>query len=203
MLPNPHVLTDPPTVKINGDGNRRTLNGGNGHRRRVRHQIRNGYRHAAEAADTAVLLVDSGMSATEAIRRCGTNTNAYAAMKAIVECGSAALHNAVLKGGESFLPAGARVKNAAAAITAYRECSELERTLFRFATGATDDVVVLLRSLSPEQLVTTSQALGLDWVWDKMISPAMEAAETTVKPTSFTATNGNGRAAVSVEELTV
>jgi hypothetical protein len=199
MLPFPdHVETYPFAVKKNGNGNGRALNGGNGRHRRVRHQIHHGYRHAARKADTALLLVEAtGMSEAEAIKRCSTNPAAFYAMKAIVECGSTALYNAVLKGGEPFLPAGARVKNAAAAIAAFRECSKLERTLFWFATGATDDPVAMLLNLSPEQLVAASKALGLDWVWDKMISPVMEAAETTAEPTSFTATNGNGSVQVA------
>jgi hypothetical protein len=177
-------VQDPISAQPNGRGNGQAHhNGGNGHRR-VRHHIRDGYRHAAEAADTALLLVEAGMTATEAIRRCSTNTNAYAAMKAIVECGSAALHAAVLKGGEPFLAAGSRVRNAAAAISAFRECSELERALFLRATGATNDPVAMLLNLTPDQLIATSKALGFDWVWDKLIAPAMETepvAETTTE----------------------
>jgi hypothetical protein len=211
MLPSSdaHVLTPWTIVKLANtsarptNGNGQARNAGNGRRRRVRHQIRNGYRHAAEAADTAVLLVKGGMSATtEAIRRCGTNTNAFSAMKAIIECGSAALHDAVLRGGEPLLAAGARVKNAAAAITAFQKCSKSERGLFWLATGATDEPVRLLSSLTPDQLVATSKTLGLDWVWDRMIAPAMEVAEATTEPTNFTAVNGGDRAVpVSVEEL--
>jgi hypothetical protein len=202
MLPFPdHVETRPFAVKKNGDGNRRTLNGGNGHHRRVRPQIRHGYRHAARKADTALLLVEAtGMSEAEAIERCSTNPAAFYAMKALREAGSTTLYNAVLRGGEPMRTSWSHVRNAAAAISAFKKCSRSERGLFRLATGATNDPVAMLLNLNPDQLVATSKSLGLDWIWDKLIAAAMEAAETTAEPM---AVNGNGGAAVTIEELTV
>src|SRR5262249_11867471 len=87
-------------------------NGGNGRRRRVRHQIHHGYRRAVLRADTAVTLVENGMSVTEAIERCGISSNYYAAMKAVRESGDTDLYHAVLEGYESLFVAAARVKNA-------------------------------------------------------------------------------------------
>jgi hypothetical protein len=138
------------------------------------------------------MLVEAGMSVTEAIKRCSTDTNAFYAMKALREIGNVTLCNAVLKGDEAFLAAGSRVKNAAAAIAAFKKCSVLERELFRLATGATDDPVTMLLNLTPDQLVATSKALGLDWVWDKMIAAAMstEPAPETITQTTTKTTAG-------------
>ena len=166
------------------NGNGQARNGGNGHHhRRVRHQIHHGYRRAALKADTAIMLVESGMEVTEAIERCSTNPSAFYALKAVKESGDAALYDAVSEGDEPLLAAGLRVKNAAAAITAFKKCSGLERELFRLATGATDDPVTMLLNLKPDQVVATSKALGLDWVWDKMIAAAMETKKTTTETT--------------------
>jgi hypothetical protein len=165
------------------NGNGQARNSGNGHRRRVRHQIHNGYRRSALKADTAIMLVESGMEVTKAIERCSTGSNAFYAMKAVKESGDAALYDAVSEGDEPLLAAGLRVKNAAAAITAFKKCSGLERELFRLATGATDDPVTMLLNLKPDQVVATSKALGLDWVWDKMIAAAMETKKTTTETT--------------------
>jgi len=172
----------PPT---NGNGQARAAcNGGNGHQHhRVRRQIHHGYRRAALKAETALLLVEAGMPVVEAIERCSTNHSSFYAMKALRESGNTALYNAVLEGNESFLASGLRVKNAAAAITAFKKCSVLERGLFQLATGATDDPVTMLLNLKPDQVVATSKALGLDWVWDKMIAAAMETKKTTTETT--------------------
>jgi hypothetical protein len=156
-------------------------NGGNSHHRRVRHQIHNGRRRAALKADTAVMLVEGGMPVTEAIERCDTTTNYYAAIKAVRESEDPGLYQAVLEGFESLFPAAKRVKNAAVAIQAYRKCSPLEQAMVWGATGATADLEVLLRSSPPEQLVEVSKRIGLDWVWDNMLAPAM-ATEPTTKP---------------------
>jgi hypothetical protein len=163
------------------NGNGQARNGGNGHRRRVRHQIHNGYRRSALKADTAIMLVESGMEVTKAIERCSTGSNAFYAMKALKESGNTALYNAVLKGNELFFASAEKVKNAAAAITAYRKCSVLERELVRLATGATADPVTMLLNLKPDQLVAASKKLGLDWVWDRMIAAAMETAKATTE----------------------
>jgi hypothetical protein len=53
----------------------------------------------------------------------------------------------------------------------------LERELVRLATGMTADPVTMLLNLESGQLVATSTALGLDWVWDKMIAAAMPASD--------------------------
>jgi hypothetical protein len=41
-----------------------------------------------------------------------------------------------------------------------------------------------LRNMDPDQLVTTSRSLGLDWIWDNLIAAAMPAAETATEPTA-------------------
>jgi len=149
-------------------------NGGNSHHRRVRHQIHHGRRRAALKADTAVTLAETrGMTVTEAIERCGTTTNYYAAIKAVRESEDPGLHQAVLEGYESLFAAAKRVKNAAAAIKAYRKCSLFEQGMVWLATGATTDLERLLRSSTPEQLVEVSRRIGSDWIWDWMIAPAM------------------------------
>jgi hypothetical protein len=155
-------------VKSSSNGN-----GGNSHHRRVRHQIHHGRRRAALKADTAVTLVEGGMPVAEAIERCGTTTNYYAAMKAVRESEDPGLHQAVLEGYESLFAAAKRVKNAAAAIKAYRKCSLFEQGMVWLATGATTDLERLLRSSTPEQLVEVSRRIGSDWIWDWMIAPAM------------------------------
>jgi hypothetical protein len=155
-------------------------NGGNGHRRRVRAQIHGGYRRAALKASTAVMLVEiTGMPVAEAIERCSTTTSDFYAMKVLKESGNVALYNHVLKGNEPVRAAGKRVENAAAAITAFKKCSVLERGLFRLATGATSDPVTMLRNLTPEQLVATANALSPAWIWDKLIEPAMSTEPAT------------------------
>ena len=161
------------------NGNGQARNGGNGHHHRARHQIHHGYRRAALKADTAVLLVESGMPVAEAIERCSTNHSAFYALRAVKGSGDTALLDAVLEGHEPLLTAGVRVKNAAAAITAFKKCSVLERGLFRLATGATSDPVTMLRNLTPEQLVATANALSPAWIWDKLIEPAMSTEPAT------------------------
>jgi len=157
-------------------------NGGNGHRHRPRRQIHHKYSRAALKADTANMLVENGMSVTEAVKRCTTGTNYFYALKALRESGNVALHNAVLKRDEPAIASAKRVKNAAAAIVALKKCSVLERELVRLATGMTDDPVTLLLNLSPDQLVATSTALGKDWIWERMVVAAMstEAAPSEV-----------------------
>jgi hypothetical protein len=59
-------------------------NGGNNHRRRVRHQIQHGRRWSAVKADNAIMMVEvCGLQVADAIERCGTNSNAYYAQKAL------------------------------------------------------------------------------------------------------------------------
>src|SRR5262245_19588012 len=141
-------------------------NGGNGHRRRVRHQVHDGYRRAVLQADTAVTLVETyGMSVTEAIKRCGSSSNYYSAVKAVRGSEDPGLHDAVLRNETPFFPAAKCVMNAAAAIKAYRKCSLFEQGVVWLATGATTDLERLLRSSTPEQLVEVSRRIGLDWVW--------------------------------------
>jgi hypothetical protein len=163
----------------NGNGDGHARNGGNGHRHRPRRQIHHGYRRAALRADTAVMLVANGMTVTEAVTRCDVSLPHYYAMRALKESGNVALHNRALKGDQSVRVSAARVKNAAAAITALTKCSGLERELVRAATGMTSDPVTMLLNLTPEQLVATSTALGLDWVWDHMIAAAMPTKPAT------------------------
>jgi len=102
-------------------------------------------------------------------------------MKAVKESCDTALFDAVFEGNEPLLAAGARVKNAAAAITAFKKCSLLEQGLFRLATGATDDLATMLWNSKPDQLVTAAKSLGLDWVWDRMIAAAMETTKVTTE----------------------
>jgi hypothetical protein len=165
------------------NGNGQARNGGNGHHHRARHQIHHGYRRAALKADTAVLLVESGMPVAEAIERCSTNHSAFYALRAVKGSGDTALLDAVLEGHEPLLTAGVRVKNAAAAITAFKKCSVLEQGLFWLATGATDDLATMLWNSKPDQLVTAAKLLGLDWVWDRMIAAAMETTKATTEAT--------------------
>jgi len=165
------------------NGNGQARNGGNGHHHRARHQIHHGYRRAALKADTAVLLVESGMPVAEAIERCSTNHSAFYALRAVKGSGDTALLDAVLEGHEPLLTAGVRVKNAAAAITAFKKCSVLEQGLFWLATGATDDLATMLWNSKPDQLVTAAKLLGLDWVWDRMIAAAMETKKATTEAT--------------------
>jgi hypothetical protein len=169
--------------RVNGNG--RALNGGNGHHRRVRHQIRHNRRHAFLKAEAAVLLVEQcGMPVTKAVTLLGVSYNYYAAVKLLRASDNVALYKAVRRGDEPVLEAARRVKNAAAAITAFKKCSVLERGLFRLATGATDDPITMLLNLEPDQLVATSKALGLDWVWDRMIAATMETAKATTETTT-------------------
>jgi len=81
------------------NGNGQARNGGNGHHHRARHQIHHGYRRAALKADTAVLLVESGMPVAEAIERCSTNHSAFYALRAVKGSGDTALLDAVLATG--------------------------------------------------------------------------------------------------------
>jgi hypothetical protein len=164
----------PPTT----NGNGQVRNGGNGHHRRVRHQIHHNHRRAALKADTAVMLAEDGMAVIEAIERCGTNPAYFYALRALKESGDTALYNAVLKGNAPILTSGKRVENAAVVIAAYAKCSELEKGLIRIATGLTADLPTMLWRATPDQLVAASKALGLDWVWDRMIAAAMETERT-------------------------
>jgi hypothetical protein len=108
---------------------------------------------------------------------CGANKRYVEAMVILVQSENTALLEQVLTGHVPVLQAAESMKNAAAAITALKRCSGLERESIRRATGATADAVTLLLNMSPGQLVATSNALGLDWVWDRMISAAMPASE--------------------------
>ena len=167
------------------NGNGQARNGSNGHRHRVRHQIRHNRRHAFLKAEAAVLLVERcGMPATKAVMLLGVSYNYYAAVKLLRASDNVALYKAVRRGDEPVLEAARRVKNAAAAIAAFKKCSVLERGLFRLATGATDDPITMLLNLKPDQLVATSKALGLDWVWDRMIAATMETAKATTETTT-------------------
>jgi hypothetical protein len=163
-------------ARVNGNGHARAGgNGGNGHRRRVRHQILHGVRRAALKADTAVMLVEDGMDVAQAVTRCDTSLDYFYAMKALRESGNVALHNAVLHAGPPVRAAAKLVKNAAMVITAYQKCSALERELVRLATGATADPVTMLLNLTPDQLVAVANALGTEWIWNTMISPVVSA----------------------------
>jgi hypothetical protein len=183
MLPNAQIKSVDPAVKLSSGYTTSTngaRNGGNGHHHRVRHQIRHNRRHAFLKAEAAVLLVERcGMPATKAVMLLGVSYNYYAAVKLLRASDDAALYKAVRRGDVSVLGAARRVKNAAGAIAAFKKCSAPDRELFRLATGATDDPITMLRNLTPDQLVTASKALGLDWVWNNMIDPAMETIETT------------------------
>jgi hypothetical protein len=172
-------------ARVNGNGRP-----GKDHHHRGRPQIYHGHRRSALKADTANILVEGGMSVTEAIERCAISSNSFYALKALRESGDPVLHNAVLAGNVSTLIAGKRVKNTAAAITALRKCSGLELALVRLATGATDDPVTMLLNLNPTQLVTTAMTLGVDWLWDRMIAPVVSTEVSTV-----TKPNGNGSVA--------
>jgi hypothetical protein len=113
------------------------------------------------------------MGVVEAAACLCVSTNAIQAMLAIRAIGSTALHKAVLKGNDPILAAGARIKNAAVAIKALKQSSGLERELIRIATGATADPVTMLLNLEPDQLVAVTNALGTEWIWDKLISPVL------------------------------
>jgi hypothetical protein len=126
-----------------------------------------------------MLVERTGMTVTEAVERCDTSAAYFSAMKALRESGNSTLYRSVLRGNSSVLVSARRVENAAAAITAYEKCSPLERELFWDATGATADAVTLLRNLGADQLVAASKALGLDWVWDRMIAAAMSTEAST------------------------
>src|SRR5262249_17772449 len=115
----------------------------------------------------------------EAIERCSTSTNYFYAMKTVRESGNTALYNSVLRGNDPVLTSAAHVKNAATVITAFQKCSVSERELVRLATGATADPVTMLMNLGADQLVAASKALGLDWVWDRMIAAAMPTEPVT------------------------
>jgi hypothetical protein len=147
--------------------------------------MRNGYRRVAEQADMAVYLVTAcGMSVTKALAGCDVSAKYFYALKALRESGHTTLLDQVLRGIRPVLASAKQVENAAVAITAYQKCSALERELFRLATGATADAATLLRNMDPDQLVTTSRSLGLDWIWDNLIAAAMPAAETATEPTA-------------------
>jgi hypothetical protein len=154
-------------------------NGGNGHCRRVRRQVRRGYRRAVRRADTAVTLVESGMSVTEAIERCEIRSAYFYAMKAVKESEDLGLYHAVLRNETPLFPSAKRVKNAAAVIKAYRRCSLFEQGMVWLAVGVTSDLERLLRCSTPEQLAETSKRLGLDWVWDHLIAAAMPSEANT------------------------
>jgi hypothetical protein len=126
-----------------------------------------------------MLVQRTGMTVTEAVERCDTSAAYFSAMKALRESGNSALYRSVLRGNSPVLASARRVENAAAAIAAYRKFSAEEHELFRGATGATADAVTMLRNLGADQLAAVSKALGLDWVWDKMIAAAMPAEAST------------------------
>ena len=186
----------PPHTTHNGNGHAhgRVGNGGNGHRR-VRHQIHHGYRRTALKADTAVILVENGMDVTEAIERLGISTNAFTAMRALRESGNVPLHDAVLHGGESLLDSGARMKNAAAAITALRMCSGLELELVRLSTGSTSDATTMLLNMSSELLTETATELGSEWIWENLVMRAMSSESIT----STSGIKGDSTEPVTVE----
>lgn len=168
-------------------------NGGNGHRRRVRHQIHHGLRRAVLRADTAVTLIETcGMSVTEAIERCNISSAYFYAMRAVRESGDTDLHDAVLRDETPLFPSAKRVKNAAAAIKAYRKCSLFEQGMVWLATGATTDAVTLLRSLTPDQLAELGQLLGTEWTWDLLISPVLSSKPATEPAVVTVQSNGNG-----------
>jgi hypothetical protein len=172
-------------------GRGHVVNGGNGHRRRGRSQIHHGYRRAARKADTACILVEDGMKVAEAIERCSTSTNYFYDLKALRESGNSALHNSVLKGNDPVHASAERVKYAAAAIRALQQCSGLERELVRLATGVTADPVTMLLNLEPDHLVAVTNALGTEWVWEKMIIAAMSTKPDKIEPV-MVQSNGNG-----------
>jgi hypothetical protein len=168
-------------------------NGGNGHHRRVRHQIHKGYRRAVRRADTAVTLVEViGKPVTEAIERCEISPVYFYAMRAVRESGDPLLYQAVLEGHESLFTAAARVKNAAAAIKAYRKCSLFEQGMVWLATGATTDLATMLWHSTPEQLVKASKLVGTDFIWERMIVAAMPSKSITEPAAAVVQSNGNG-----------
>lgn len=111
---------------------------GNGRHHRRRSQIHNGRRRAALKADTAVLLVmEHGISVTEAIERCDTIFEYFDAMRTLRESENPGLRNDVLMGIEPVRAAAALVENAAAIIKAFPKCSRYELTLIQARTGMT------------------------------------------------------------------
>jgi hypothetical protein len=108
---------------------------------------------------------------------CGANKRYVEAMVILVQSENAALLEQVLTGHVPVLQAAESMKNAAAAITALKRCSGLERESIRRATGATADAVTLLLNMSSDQLVTTSKELGSDWIWNNMVEAAMSASK--------------------------
>jgi hypothetical protein len=171
MLLNPQINDHPLKFKNGNNAN------GRHHRRRRRRQVLHGRRQAALRAFHAARLVLQGYAVLYAAMCCGSNKRYVEAMVILVQSENTVLLEQVLTGHVPVLQAAESMKNAAAAITALKKCSVLERELVRLATGMTSDPVTMLLNLSPGQLVATSNALGLDWVWDRMISAAMPASE--------------------------
>jgi hypothetical protein len=154
---------------------------GNGHHR-PRPQVHHGYRRSALKADTALILIQGGMSVTEASERCTVGLDTVYAMKAIAESENFALYDHVLRGGPSVLTSGKQVTNAATAIKALKKCSAMERELVRLATGATADPVTMLLNLTPDQLAAVSKELSPEWFWDRFIAPVMSNTKSTTEP---------------------
>jgi hypothetical protein len=164
--------------KPSGNGGQAPVLNGNGHRR-PRPQVHHGYRRAARKADTALLLTAGGMSVTEAAERCSVGLDTVYAMKAIKESENIALYDRVMRGGQPVLASGKGVANAAAAITALRKCSALERELVRLATGAAADPVTMLLNLTPDQLAAVSKELSPEY-WDRFIDTEPAVANSDV-----------------------
>jgi hypothetical protein len=147
---------------------------GNRHQRRRQAHIRDGLRRAALRADTGACRVEEeGLSIADAAVRCGSCPQYVAAMLIIRASGHPTLRDRVLKGELPVLETAKAVENVAKAIPAYRKFSPLERELFRMATGATADLAKHLRNSTSEQLIATTKAMTPEWIFDRMIAPAM------------------------------
>src|SRR5262249_52357226 len=114
---------------------------------------------------------------------------AVAAMRSIRGSGNIPLHAAVLEGGESLLESGRRMKNAATAIAALRQCSGLELELVRLSTGSTSDATTMLLNMSSELLPETATEVGCEWIWETLVMRAMssESSKSVTEPVTVTA----------------
>lgn len=156
-----------------GNGNRRQ-------RRRRRSQMRDGRRLAVwRAFNVAQLVNEKGLSTRDAALGYGSNHGYVEAALTLIQSENTALLNHVLAGHISLLSAAKSMKNAAAAITAYRKFSNLEREVFRAATGATADLGTLLLNSTHDQLAAASKERTPEWIWDRMIMPVTSTSEPT------------------------
>jgi len=162
----------PKTTKANGSG----PNGG--HKPLAR--VRQGVRVAAFKATTAAHLTErEGLTVAEAALGCNSTPAYIAAIKTIVATKNMGLLKAVMRGDEPVIATAARLKNAAAAITAYQKCSAYEKRLFELATGAVADLTAHLVTATPEQLAETAKKLDPEWVWQNLVLPAVQSQATS------------------------